>query len=117
VDWLKLSVDLPDHPKVAELSDRAFRALISSWCYAARFETDGYLPQSAVRMVGITARTGAELEEANLMHQNGAGWVIHDWDHHQVDPDEMREKRDRRRLQWKESKRRERAAAKGEEEA
>jgi hypothetical protein len=104
VDWLKLSVDLPDHPKVAELSDRAFRALIASWCYAARFETDGYLPQSAVRMVGLTARLGAELEGANLMHQNGAGWVIHDWQDHQADAmalKRMRENAARRRKRFR----------------
>jgi hypothetical protein len=118
VDWLKLSVDLPDHPKVAELSDRAFRALIASWCYAARFETDaGHVPDSPSRRLGLTPAVARELEEAGLMHRNGTGWHVHDWTEHQVDPAEMREKRDRRRAQWRESKQRKRLKENGEEEA
>jgi hypothetical protein len=93
VDWLKLSVDLPDHPKVAELSDRAFRALIASWCYAARFETDGYLPHQAQRAVGMTAKLAGELEAAGLLHRNGSGWHVHDWDEHQPTAEEIARRR------------------------
>lgn len=93
MDWLKLSVDLPDHPKVADLSDRAFRALVASWCYAARFETDGYLPSSCAKAVGLGAKVGAELEAAGLMHVNGNGWHIHDWDHHQEGSEEVKQRR------------------------
>jgi hypothetical protein len=94
VDWLKLSVDLPDHPKVAELSDRAFRALIASWCYAARFETDGYLPEQAQRAVGMNNKLAGELEAAGLLHRNGAGWHVHDWDEHQPTAEEIARRRD-----------------------
>lgn len=94
MDWLKLSVDLPDHPKVANLSDRAFRALIGAWCYAARFETDGYLPTAAARPVGITKRAADELEAAGLIHPNGSGWHIHDWDQHQPTAEEIKRRRD-----------------------
>lgn len=113
MDWLKLSVDLPDHPKVADLSDRAFRALIASWCYAARFETvDGHVPDAPSKRLGLTPAVARELEEAGLMHRNGTGWHVHDWHDHQVDADEMREKRERRRAQWRESKQRERVKEK-----
>lgn len=94
MDWLKLSVDLPDHPKVADLSDKAFRALVASWCYAARFETDGYLPSSGAKGVGMTGKVGAELEAAGLMHANGNGWHIHDWDQHQEAAEAVRRRRD-----------------------
>jgi hypothetical protein len=94
VDWLKLSVDLPDHPKVAELSDRAFRALIASWCYAARFETDeGHVPDTASKATGLTARAAAELEAAGLIHRNGSGWHMHDWSHHQADLEAAKRRR------------------------
>jgi hypothetical protein len=104
VDWLKLSVDLPDHPKVAELSDRAFRALIASWCYAARFETDGYLPEQAQRAVGMNNKLAGELEAAGLLHRNGAGWHVHDWDEHQRRRDmaNKRQAKYRRRLRGEE---------------
>jgi hypothetical protein len=95
VDWLKLSVDLPDHPKVADLSDRAFRALIASWCYAARFETDaGHVPDAPSRRLGLTPAVARELEEAGLMHRNGTGWHVHDWDHHQEAAEQIKRKRE-----------------------
>lgn len=109
MEWLKLNVDLPDHPKVASLSDKAFRALIGAWCYAARFETDGHLPAASARPVGMTARATRELETAGLIHANGDGWVIHDWSEHQLDAETVRRRREsarrrqeRRRKQDKE---------------
>jgi hypothetical protein len=107
---LKLSVDLPDHPKVAELSDRAFRALIASWCYAARFETDGYLPEQAQRAVGMNNKLAGELEAAGLLHRNGAGWHVHDWDEHQPTAEEIARRRDMANKRQAEYRRRLRAA-------
>jgi hypothetical protein len=98
VDWLKLSVDLPDHPKVAELSDRAFRALIASWCYVARFETrDGLLPDAAAVKVGLTTKLATELEGAGLLHRNQVGWHVHDWQEHQADAEALRRIRENAR--------------------
>lgn len=108
MDWLKLSVDLPDHHKITGLSDRAFRALIASWCYSARFETDGHLPLSAAKKIGVNKRISGELESAGLLHQNGDGWHINDWSEHQIDPGEMRARREARRAQWRDSKARKR---------
>jgi hypothetical protein len=90
VDWLKLSVDLPDHPKVAELSDRAKWVLISAWCYVARFELqEGHVPDAAARNLGLNNKIASELEAAGLLHRNGSGWHIHDWDDHQSQIDEL----------------------------
>jgi hypothetical protein len=94
MDWLKLAVDLPDHPQVAELSAPAFRALIATWCYAARFETDGHIPHQAHRTIGLTTRLAGELEVAGLLHRNGRGWYVHDWDDHQPTAEEIARRRE-----------------------
>lgn len=105
MDWLKLSVDLPDHPKVADLSDRAKWVLISAWCYAARFETDeGHIPAAAARHVGLTRKIAAELEAAGLIHRNGSGWHAHDWPEHQAELEAAK----RRRRQARERQQRKR---------
>jgi hypothetical protein len=90
VDWFKVSVDLPDHPKVADLSYQAKWVLIASWCYVARFELrEGHVPDAAARNLGLTTKIASELEAAGLLHRNGCGWHIHDWDEHQSQIDEL----------------------------
>jgi hypothetical protein len=109
VDWLKLSVDLPDHPKVADLSDRAFRALIASWCYAARFETDdGHVPDAPSRRLGLTPAVARELEAAGLLHRNGTGWHVHDWNHHQAEMEAVRRRRELARERQERKRKRDR---------
>lgn len=39
----------PEHPKVALLSDAAFRAQVSAICYSHRFSTDGFYPAPEVK--------------------------------------------------------------------
>jgi hypothetical protein len=54
VAWVNLDDGFPDHPKVAGLSDRAFRLQVSGICYANRHLTDGIVPASVVpRLVGV----------------------------------------------------------------
>ena len=49
--WTKLDDGFADHPKVAPLSDPAFRAFVAGLCFANRYLTDGVLPGHAVAKI------------------------------------------------------------------
>ncbi len=77
--WVKLSDDFATHPKVIGLSDAALRALIESYCYAARHRTDGHVPAPVLKRIA-PRRTKTELVDAGLWDTNGdGGTVIHDY--------------------------------------
>lgn len=49
MSWVKLDDQFPDHPKIAALSDGAFRAHVIAICYSARTLTDGRIPGRLAR--------------------------------------------------------------------
>lgn len=76
--WARMDDHLPENPKVALLSDAAFRAYIESICYCARNLTDGAIPPR------LAARLGAievdELIEAGLFDLTPEGLPsVHDY--------------------------------------
>lgn len=74
---------MPDHPKVEGLSDKAFRLLVSSWCWCARQRTDGRIIASSWKKRSTPAAR-RELLDAGLVHDDGNGGVImHDYLDHQ----------------------------------
>lgn len=83
MDWFKTTSSFWAHPKIAALKDRHFRVLVSLWGYSAQHDTAGHVPDFAVRLVAARPSDMAALVDAGLMHRNGNGWVIHDWDDHQ----------------------------------
>lgn len=99
MSWVKLDDGFPEHPKVVGLTDVAFCLYIHALCYAARRETDGYIPAGSVSSLAggagraRAARAAAELVAAQLWHATGPetcercrkvaplshGWIIHDF--------------------------------------
>lgn len=74
---------MPDHPKIAPLSDGAFRLLITSWCWSSRFLTDGVLP-AAVWAKSAAKRVRTELVVTGLAVVQEDGTVLlHDYLEHQ----------------------------------
>jgi hypothetical protein len=73
--WLRVDDAFTDHPKIAGLSDRAFRAHVEGLVYCARYLTDGQVPKAK----GPTPRVASELERAGLWSSTKRGWVIHDF--------------------------------------
>lgn len=84
MDWFKTTSSFWMHPKVAGLTDRQFRVLVSAWGYAAQHNTSGHVNDSALRIIGGRPSDAKALTEADLWHQVPGGWVIHDWDDHQA---------------------------------
>lgn len=93
--WLKIDDGMPRHPKIVGLSDAAFRALVTLWCYAAEHETDGHIPIAAWR-ASVKTRQATELVEAELVHENGTGFVIHGFTERNPTRAQLADRRDKR---------------------
>jgi hypothetical protein len=77
--WTKLDDGFTDHPKVAPLSDPAFRSFVGGLCFANRYLTDGVLPGHATAKIA-TAKVRKELVGAGLWNERDDGGVsIHDF--------------------------------------
>ncbi len=88
------------HPKIVELSDKAFRAYIHGIAYASGMATKGHLSGNQQKLIGAGTRERQELVEAGLWELNGRGAsvIVHDWEEHNGKRDERRRKdRERKR--------------------
>jgi uncharacterized protein YdaU (DUF1376 family) len=83
--WVKLDVNFADHPKIIDLSDAGFRALVTSMLYAQQHLTDGHVSTAAVKRFGLSnwRKVANELTDAGLWHPVDNGWEIHDYLEHQ----------------------------------
>ncbi|MEV5538508.1 hypothetical protein AB0L13_16755 [Saccharopolyspora shandongensis] len=73
-EFVRITVDLPTHPKLAELDDMpaAGWLYVVGVCYAGQHLTDGELPRAAViRMAGSDRDTAAELVAVGMWHEHG----------------------------------------------
>lgn len=78
--FIRLHENMPEHPKIERLSDKAFRLLVQTWCWCARTRTDGHVSGMLWSRRG-TASARAELLAAGLVDDDLTGGVIvHDWD-------------------------------------
>jgi hypothetical protein len=99
--WVKLDDAFTDHPKLAPLSNRAFRLHVAALCYCARHLTDGYLSAAQARALDranvaadrassngrghahgslpASSVVEGQLRDAGLWEADGDGWRIHDY--------------------------------------
>lgn len=72
--YLNLDDNYPDHPKVASLSDSAYRLHGSAMFYSAKWLLDGCLTKTQIRdRKGYKTSTLRELIDAGLIHELGEG--------------------------------------------
>lgn len=103
MSWVRLDDGYPEHPKVADLSDAAFRADVEGTCFSSRSRRDGHIPSGvALRLWGKGPIT--ELIAAGKWHEGrgcgsetcisgtGDGYVVHDFLAYN-DPDFVRDAR------------------------
>lgn len=77
--FIRVHDGMPDHPKVDVLSDKAFRLLVSSWCWCNRQRTDGRIPAARWKKQA-TPKARRELIAAGLAEELPAGDVqMHDY--------------------------------------
>ncbi len=108
--WVKLDDNLPDNPKVDQLSDGAFRLYVSGLCYAQRHLTDGNIQDN--RVARLTPRFEwdhvNELVESGLWQIKGSGYLIHDfveWNNTREHWVQKRKSDAKRKADWREKKR------------
>lgn len=93
--WIKLEDEVIDHPKIAGLSDVAFRWWIRSLCYASRFLTDGVIP--GVFLIAVKPKVRSELIAAKLWIERDSILEIHDYLKHQTSKADVEKERERNR--------------------
>lgn len=106
MSWAKFSDDFWCHPKVAGLSDRAFRLHVTAICWSAALETDGAVPRAMLAVLRGTAAAARELESAGLWDAAADGWVIHDFLEYNPSRADLEERRERRARANRENARR-----------
>lgn len=89
--WIKLDDNAVDHPKVASLTDRAFRWWVKALSYASRLLTDGLLPPTFWKQV--PKQTRSELTGAKLWDWDDPNFQIHDYLTHQSSREAVSQKR------------------------
>lgn len=80
--FARMALDYPDHPKIAGLSDAAFRAHVEMILYARKYKTDGLIPKRIAKRFASAALS--ELltndDERPSLTQDGDGdYWLHDF--------------------------------------
>jgi hypothetical protein len=80
MSWVRLDDHFPDHPKLAEAGPLAGWVYVSGLCYAARYLTDGFVPETiAQRFAGSSPELLENLVKCSLWDRVNGGYVIHDF--------------------------------------
>jgi hypothetical protein len=78
VSYLQVDDRFADHPKVAVLSDAAFRAHVSALCYCSSHLTDGVFP-TTVAMRLARPKVRIELLASGVWMEAPGGYAVHDY--------------------------------------
>lgn len=89
--WVRIEDDMPNHPKVAKLSDAGFRAYVTAICHAAHFLTDGRVAVESLQKVRPAAVK--EVLAAGLFEETEKGIAVHDFLDFNPSRDETLERR------------------------
>lgn len=93
--WVYLDDHFTEHPKIAHLSDAAFRGFVEGLCYCARNLTDGRIPTTHAKKL-TSAKAVRELMSCGLWVQNGKSVDVHDYLHYQSSRREVEARRAKR---------------------
>lgn len=88
--WVRLDINLPTHDKIINLTDSGSKigyqsafSYVCSLTYCGMNETDGYIPNGALRHIHGTKKTAELLVEHGLWDVSKdhcrPGWVIPHW--------------------------------------
>lgn len=93
--WIKVSVDLPRHPKTQMLSDRAFRDLVTLWCFAGEFKNSGVFSEKILKKIVKNRQKNELIDAGFLTVSDGAEpvYTLHDWEVHQTSPEHIKKKK------------------------
>lgn len=88
---------MPDHPKIAGLSDAAFRALVTGWCWCSRYLTDGVMPLEVWSRIGNKRCRDELVRNLNVLPSaDGTSVEFHDYLQHQRSRQQVIDLREKR---------------------
>jgi hypothetical protein len=90
--FIKVHDGIEDHPKIAPLSDKAFRLLVTTWAWCSKHLTDGRVPIAIWKRRGTKAAR-AELVAAGMVDPHDGHVEMHDYLQHQRSAAEVEENR------------------------
>lgn len=94
--FAKFAIDFPGSPKIAPLSDAAFRAFVEAVCYSREYRTDGFIPAGVARKQwsddALAELSTNHPERPTLVAVEG-GWSLHDFADHQMTNADIEAKR------------------------
>ena len=85
---IRVVTTMPWHPKVAVLSDSAFRGLVTLWCWCGEHGTDGHVP-TAIARKEVRPKAIGELLAQGLVRQFDDGYGMHDFTDHNKTSEEI----------------------------
>lgn len=101
LQWIRLDTSTFDHPKMLYLSeDKQYRAIVThlaAMTYTGKHGLDGFIPRTALRVIGGLPTDAKKLVEVGLWHIAEGGWSINGWDEYQVSDDEAKARSDKAR--------------------
>ena len=75
-EWAKVDVGFFRHPQVCQLTEKAAVGYLRMILYAQEHETDGHVPDPALRSCEVTHKQAESMEAVGLLTRNGTGWKI-----------------------------------------
>lgn len=96
----KFTLDFPDHPKIAILSDGAFRCLVEATLWSRKQERDGLLARRyavARWSLDVLQELCSNDDENPSLIEREEGWYIHDYADHQDTKADIEARRERNR--------------------
>lgn len=97
----KFTLDFADHPKIAILSDAAFRCLVEATLWSRKQERDGLLPRRyAVAKWGIDVlqELCCNDDTKPSLIERDEGWYVHDFAEHQETKADIEARRERNKI-------------------
>jgi hypothetical protein len=94
MSWFRLDDSAYDHPKVAGLSDGAFRLWITAGLYCSKYLTDGIVTTATLRLFQAKPKHCDELWTVGLWERvPEGGYRFHDWSDYQWTREQVTERR------------------------
>lgn len=75
-DWAKIDVGFLRHPQVVGLKPSEQLGYLAMILWSQEYETDGVVPDPAMRVIAVTEREAKSMQSAGLVTRAGHSWVI-----------------------------------------
>jgi hypothetical protein len=101
LQWIRIDTSMFENPKFLYLvEDRQYKSVvihIAAMCYSGRHGLDGYIPKSALRIIGSTVSDATKLVTNGLWNPAPGGWQINGWAEYQPSNEEIKKRSDNAR--------------------